>query len=62
MGGWFLGKFLLSIITSLVFEQESCATSQIVDLEKLLPKYTVGRNFPKNHSLIAWEQGGGGGV
>ena len=42
-GGWgiFLRKFLLSIITSKIFELESCATSQIVDLEKLFPIYTV---------------------
>ena len=38
--GGFLGKFLLSIITSKIFELESCATSQIVDLEKFFWRKT----------------------
>ena len=46
--GGFLRKFLLSIVTSKIFELESCATSQIVDLEKLFPIYTVNSHSSKN--------------
>ena len=44
--GVFLGKFLLSIITSKIFELESCATSQIVDLEKFFWRKT--KNYVSN--------------